>query len=300
MGYIITHTSPDWDAIGYAWLMQRYGGATDMDVRFVNTGAPDADLLASAYSVGDTGREYDPARRRFDHHHLTGAEANATCATLQTAQWLVLSRPDVDLTPIWSIVDLIYAGDTGKPEANQSRAIGIHALLSAVKATRRFDDAGLLRFGYDILDLLADGLTARDIARRTLADHTVYTSADGLVVGLLNAPQGATFAAHEAGARLVVFASDLPGPTYARGIMRGGEGQDVHVGHLISWLCNDYECGLPNITEPVYEEIATWYRHEAGFFAGKGTAKAPCAEPMQCGLIEVAAAIDSAWIREAA
>lgn len=298
MEYVITHTSPDWDAIGYAWLMQRYGGASDMPVRFVNTGAPDAELLASAYSVGDTGRDYDPARRRFDHHHLPGADANATCATLQTAQWLVLSRPDIDFTPIWPIVELIYAGDTGKPEANESRRIGIHALLSATKAMHPTDKQ-LLDFGFDILDRLAAHLNAASTARRTLADHTVYTSADGLVVALLNAPQGATFAAHEAGARLVVFASDLPGPTYARGIMRGGEGQDVHVGHLISWICNDYECGLPNITEPVYEELATWYRHEAGFFAGKGTAKAPCAEPMQCGLIEVAAAIDAAWIREA-
>lgn len=293
MSYIVTHTSPDWDAIGYVWLMQRYGGAKGMPVRFVNTGNPDPALLADAYSVGDTGREFDPKRRRFDHHHLPGAAANETCATHQAYMSCIVDH--VHDTPMWRelhtigpLVRLIYHGDTGKPEANESRTIGIHALLSATKAMRPTDDQ-LLTFGLDILDRLAAHLIAQDEARRSLAVHTVYTSADGLVVALLNAPQGATFAAHEAGARLVVFHNETE---RARGVMRGGEGADVHCGALVDAIVND-----PTTPTDLGSELDLWYRHQAGFFAGRGTAKAPVDDPCGADVREIAKALDSAWRR---
>jgi len=290
MTTIVTHVSPDFDAIGSVWLLKRHGGMADAAVLFVNTGNPDLDVLASADAVVDTGRVFSPATLRFDHHQLAGAAANETCATLQVAQHLVLARPDVDFNPIWPLIDLIYAGDTGKPAANESRKIGMHALLSAKKASRALYDHGLLAYGFELLDALASGLVAQDAARRSLEAHTVYTSDDGLVVALENAPQGATFAAHEAGARLVLFSSVLPGPSYARGIMRGGEGIDVDAGALVA-----------AIDDPALDpELSTWYRHAAGFFAGKGTAKAPCADPMSVSIVDIARAIDAAWKREAA
>lgn len=298
MNYIVTHTSPDFDAIGYVWLMRRYGGAAHMDVRFVNTGAPDADILAGAYSVGDTGREFDPKRRRFDHHQLPGAASKETCATHQAYMSCIVDR--VHDTPVWRelhtigpIVALIYHGDTGDPAADHSRLLGIHALLSAYKATKPTDDQ-ILAFGCDILDKLAAHLIAQAEARRTLKEHMVYQSDDGLIVALLNAPQGATFAAHEAGARLVVFHNETE---RARGIMRGGEGVDVHVGGLVSSLLNDYDCGLDDISADVYGELCKWYRHQAGFFAGRGTAKAPVDDPCACDIRDIAKAIDMAWRR---
>lgn len=291
---LVTHTSPDFDAIGFVWLMYRYDPkAAEFPVFFVNTGNPDRALLDAAYAVGDTGREYDPARRRFDHHHLPGAEANATCATLQCAQWLVLRRPDIDFNPIWPIVELIYAGDTGRPEANQSRQTGIHALLSTHKA-RGASDITLLDYGIELLNDLAESLIAREHARRTLGEHTIYRSADGLVVALKDAPQSATAAAFEKGARLVLFSSAQATPTgttYARGILRGGEGADVHVGELVARIAAAHPY------RPLGRELDQWYKHEAGFFAGRGTAKAPCATPMDVQLLDIARLVDAFWRR---
>lgn len=300
MGTIVTHTSPDWDAIGAVWLLKRYGGMADADVAFVNTGAPDPAVLAGADAVVDTGREYDPARLRFDHHHLPGAEANTTCATLQVFVHLTSGgAPTHPLFFLNQIVALIYSGDTGKRTdgADWSRIEGIHALLSAQKARGR-DDHRLLDFGFDLLDLLAEASQARYEAQRTLAQHTVYRSEDGLLMALLNAPQGATFAAHEAGARLVVFQSDSEA-TYARGVMRAGEWQEPHCGGLVLWVLNDSECGVGPVEHggAVFMELASWYRHEAGFFAGRGTQKAPCSEPMACAIEDIAAALDAAWAR---
>lgn len=297
---IITHVSPDFDAIGAVWLLKRYGGLEAADVFFVNTGNPDKDLLASATAVVDTGRVFDPARLRFDHHQLPGKEANETCAAWQVFMHVFLET--VNDRAAWQRINaldpliwLIYEGDTGKSGANESRQRGIHALLSSKKATRA-DDYALLAYGFDLLDALAASLFAQDEARRTLATHTVYRSEDGLVVALRDAPQGATFAAHEAGARLVLFSSELPGPSYARGVMRGGEGADVHCGELVEHIIN-----APSLSwskPDLRSELLGWYRHESGFFAGKGTAKAPCADPMLVDIVDVAAAIDRAWHRE--
>lgn len=291
---IVTHISPDFDAIGFIWLMYRYDPETrEMPVAFVNTGSPERALLDVAYAVGDTGREYDPARRRFDHHHLPGKAANNTCATLQCAQWLVTHRPDVDFNPIWPIVELIFAGDTGRPEANQSRQTGIHALLSTHKA-RGASDITLLDYGIELLNDLAENLIAREHARRTLGEHTIYRSADGLIVAIKDAPQSATAAAFEKGARLVLFASEQSAPTgktYARGILRGGEGADVHVGELVARIAAVHPY------RALGHELDQWYKHEAGFFAGRGTAKAPCAAPMDVQLLDIARLVDAFWSR---
>ena len=312
IGTIVTHVSPDWDAITSVWLLQRYGGFESAGVVFVNTGSPDPAALAAATAVADTGKVFDPSALRFDHHQLPGKAASETCAALQVWEWLQAPQPEplpanswrngrsvvsVCISPLPDatrhlepLVRLVYDGDTGKPGAKQSRELGIHALLSAQKAARWLGDHGLLAFGFDLLDMLASQLLAQADARASLAEHTVYTSQDGLVVALYNAPPAATFAAQEAGARLVVFAD------YAKnaiGIMRGGEGADVHAGELVaraetfSWS-----------SAALRAELATWFRHEAGFFAGRGTAKAPSATPILVSLVDVACAIDTAWVRK--
>lgn len=295
--YIVTHTSPDWDAIGAVWLLQRFGGMEEADVRFVNTGAPDLTLLEGAAAVVDTGRVLDPERLRFDHHQLPGAEANGTCATFQVFGHLAPNGELVHLAPLNA---LILHGDTGGRNygAEWSRLTGIHALLSVRKA-RRADDLALLTWGCAVLDDLADHLKARYEARETLEQHTVYRSADSLLIALSGAPQGATFAAFELGARLVVFHSETP-ESVAIGVMRGGEQQEPHCKALILGLLNDAECDAPGSIRwdsPEYIEMARWYLHEAGFFAGRGTAKAPDPRPLECSVADIARAIDAAWRR---
>ncbi len=288
---IVTHTAPDFDAIGAVWLLKRYGGMADHEVIYVNTGNPDPAILAAAAAVVDTGREYDPARLRFDHHHLPGRAANETCATLQVFVHLTGGGwPDHPLFFLNQIVALIYAGDTGKRTdgADWSRIEGIHAMLSALKL-RNADDATLMHTGCLWLDLLAEHSQARYAAQRTLATHTAYRSEDGMVVALKDAPPHATSAAMEAGARLVVFANY---GERAIGVMRAGEWQEPHCGQLIEAIIAD-----PTLPADELDELTSWYRHEAGFFAGRGTKKAPREDPIAVDLVDIARAIDGVWQR---
>lgn len=283
MSTIVTHTSPDWDAIGASWLLKRFV-FVDAEIAFVNTGNPDQSVIGPADAVVDTGRVWDVNYYRFDHHQLLGQSANATCATSQVYDFLrAVGKVDEYLAPL---VGLIYAGDTGKSEANLSRSVGIHALLSARKA-RRTSDADLMAWGFDVLDDLAACLKARDDARLSLAQHTVYKSPDGLVWALDGAPQGATFAAFEEGARLVVFHSEQPG-TVSAGCMRGGEQQEPNIGDLVRDIHDNSE---------MRAELDRWFLHPAGFFAGRGTAKAPDSTPLTVSVADIASAIDYYWSR---
>lgn len=296
--YIVGHISLDWDCIAGIWLLKRFTDLSDYEVVFVNTGAPDPAILAQAAAVVDTGREYDTGRRRFDHHHMPGRAASETSATLLV--FYSLTDGGKPLHPLFylnQIAALVTSGDTGRTTdgADWSRIEGIHALLSAQKARKLSDDA-LLSWGFDILDLLAESSQARYAAQKALAAHIVYRSDDGLLVALRDAPQHTTFAAMEAGARLVVFSN------YAEntiGVMRAGEWQEPHCGGLVLGVLNDAECGVGPVIhgDPVFLELASWFRHNAGFCALRGTKKAPREDPVIVDLVDVARALDWQWKR---
>lgn len=283
MTTIVTHTSPDLDAITGVWLLQRYGGLGDAAVAFVNTGSPDPDVLAAAAAVVDTGRCYDPGRLRFDHHHDPALPSAATLV------WEALDsagRPVAHLRPL---VEVVNAHDLGQqsPEAAMSRAQGLHAIYAGGRPEG--DDAGSLAWGYQLLDALDTTERRRAEGRALLDRHTAYRSGDGLLVALRDAPPTATAAAFERGARLVVF-SNYAANTI--GVQRAMEWQQPHVGDLVALA----ETSL-DTPDAVAAELASWYRHPAGFFAGRGTSKAPSSTPIGVDVTAVARALDARYER---
>jgi hypothetical protein len=315
---IVTHVSPDWDALTAAWLLKRYaGGFQDAEVVLVNTGQPDPAILSSADAVVDTGKEFNPSRLRFDHHQWANNETSATQLV-----WEWLCEAEHYLPRLRPLIELVTAGDLGRSSARWSRERGIHAVLSSWKAQKMTDDV-LLERGFALLDEIAGLLGSHDLdtsiqaalipyavdiqahqeaaqrAQETLEQHTVYRSADGLLVALENAPQGASQAAFDAGARLVVFHTDYPDvPIVAVGVQRAGEWTEPHIGRLVEYIL--YSAAQQNGShgpEYVGPELATWYQHPVGFFSGRGTPKAPDARPLEVKLDAIARVIDESWLR---
>lgn len=95
-----------------------------------------------------------------------------------------------------------------------------------------------------------------------------------------------------ANARLLVVWANYP--ENAIGINRA-RGVDTHLGELIDGL---QSIAAQHHYEALCAELSTWYRHAAGFFAGRGTAKAPREDPISIDLDELAQQIDAAWWRE--
>lgn len=304
---IAIHTNPDMDCITGAWLLQRYGNLATAAIAFVNTGNPDRELLANATAVIDTGGEWDPARLRFDHHHLPGAAASETSAAMQVYEHLVAHSSVGSLDHLAPLANLVYAGDTGKPDygADWSRIVGLHAMLSGYKAWLKAQHDGGLVPGFDqavyaygagLLDVLDAALKAKHLARQELAEKVVYRSTDGLLVAIRHGGPGSTQAAADDGARLVVWegqpAEVEGGTTYSIGLSRVGESQEPHCGELV-------QSALDTLAgdDPIYQELATWFRHPAGFIALRGSAKAPVFKPVEVDLVDVARVISAAWQR---
>jgi hypothetical protein len=291
---IVTHTNPDFDAITGVWLLKRFGGLEKEEVAFVNTGNPDQEKLNDAIAVIDTGKQLDSINLRFDHHHLPGQDANNVCAALQVYQSI---KNFADIAHLKPLIDLIFAGDTGRSEANDSRNLGIHALLSGFKASFRecgefASDNAIMEYGFDLLDILALRLKNQMKARAELEEKTVFKSQDGLVWAIRHGSQGSSFAAFEEGARLVIFEGQPVevngGTTYPVGIMRAGEWQEPDTGKLAEEAV---------LIDNDFVEINSWFKHPAGFFTGQGTPKAPVFEPTTIDISALAATISNIWIR---
>lgn len=309
--FILTHVNPDMDAIASVWLLKRFGGFQDAEVKFVNTGNPDPALLAEADAVVDTGKEWQPTTFRFDHHQLPGNQANGVCATSQVYNHIYTK----DLDYLLPLIKLIFAGDTGRREADASRELGLHAIFSGWKAWNkeqnpddRLPDSVIMAYGFGLLDVLEVRLRRQAEARAELSEKTVYKSDDGLLWAIRHGSSGSTFAAYDEGARIVVFEGEPlevdGGLTFSIGIMRAGEWTEPHAGQLvdkvIEMLNYDLVSGvilLPDFEIKAKEELSRWFKHPAGFFSGRGTAKAPVFEPVEVDLEKLAGLIDSAWIR---
>jgi hypothetical protein len=282
---IITHQSPDWDAIGAAWLVQRF---LLPDAQIICASREEIEeCKATDAAIVDCGGEYEPERLCFDHHQLKGEAANQTCATQQVFEWVVRTQPIAYLAPI---IDLIWAGDTGRDTygADTSREVGLHAMLAGRKALGWTDDA-LMEWGCQELDLLSDRLKRQQQAREELTEKCVWQSDDGKIVAIKHGEPRHSQAAFAAGATLVVFRSDIPtadGVTHAIGVQRNQANEFPHVGELLAVSEIDADTKTDG-----------WVRLEAGFFTGRGTPKGPRLDPVPEGLTveAVARAIDAAW-----
>ncbi len=296
MPTITTHINPDFDAITYAWLMQRFApGFENSTIKFISFSNLDLELLKSADSVGDIGGEYDPTRLRFDHHHLPGNQATSTCAAKMAWEWLLKQGQDVaHLAPL---IEEVYQGDLGK-----TPLLGIHAQLMGYKAWHKQNndffpaDEAILTYGYIILDVLNVRLRLQVEAKQELEEKVVYKSEDGLIWAIRHAPTKTSFAAYEQGARIVVFEGEPTevdgGTTYSVGISRAPEWQEPHCGNLIQQLLD------APIEQGIKEELRTWFQHPGGFFSGRGTPKGPVFSLVEIDIVILAHLIDAAWKRE--
>lgn len=292
MQTIITHSSPDIDAIVYSWLMKSYW-LKDATINFMRFNALDEYALAKADSVGDMGCVYDPDNLRFDHHHLPGSLSTSTCAAKMA--WEFLLSKGVDVYYLDPLIEAVYQGDIA-----QSAPVGIHAQMfgwksRAKEAGRDLADQEIYEYGVNLIEPIAFWLKKKDEATAELNQKVIWESDDGLVWAIENGSARTSFAAYDEGARVVVF-QGAPietdqGVSYPVGATRSPEWGAPHLGELVGKIIAKNE-------EPLLcAELETWFRHNDGFFVGRGGAKAPCGEALQVDLVKVAQAISDAWWR---
>lgn len=295
---IVTHESPDADAIGFAYLMAKYApGFEAYRIAFTNFSNPNQELLKRADSVGDIGGVYNPSKWRFDHHHFEGADSTNTCAAKML--WQHLKSHGRDVAHLEPLIEVVHQGDLGRTDP-----VGIHALLwgFAIRSQRnlgqRLSDKEMMAWGFEVMDLAATWLKRQAENQAELKDKVVWKSDDGLICAIKHGSAGTGFAAYAEGARLVVFEGKpvklAEGTTYPIGISRAPEWQSPDVGQIVQRIIESLE-----YPDNIANEMSAWFIHEAGFFAGRGTPKSPDFNPPPTGaLLSIAVAVDTAWDRE--
>jgi hypothetical protein len=71
-------------------------------------------------------------------------------------------------------------------------------------------------------------------------------------------------------------------------------GIEVHVGELVDSI---QVYAVQHNSTILATELASWYRHNSGFFSGRGTAKAPREDTIPVDFTTLAAIVDASWER---
>lgn len=289
---IVTHSSPDLDAICYLWLLKRFVPKfKDTEMKLMAFSQIDQDVLEAADSVGDMGGVYHPATWRFDHHHLPGSQSTNTCATKMLWEFLLFLQIDVDY--LADLIEVVHQGDLARTDP-----IGIHTLLwggglqKNPLTGQRLTDMEMVAIGFELLDRAAAWLKHKAILKVELDKKVIWKSDDGLIWAIKGGSAPLNFAAYDMGARIVVFEGEPfetdKGISYPMGASRAPEWKEPHLGELIIGI---------NSASPVAQELALWFRHNDGFFTGRGSRKAPCYDLPKTDLVSLAIFFDMAWDR---
>lgn len=291
---IVTHTSPDLDAIAYLWLLKRFVPQFESaEIKLMPFSRIDYDILAAAstVSVGDIGGVYHPETWRFDHHHLSGSQNTNTCATKML--WERLVYRGIEVAYLEPLIHVIWQGDLARTDP-----VGIHSILWGAGLQKnpltgqRLTDMEMIAIGFDLLDRAAVWLKHKAEKTLELKDKVVWQSDDNLIWAIKHGTASTSFAAYDEGARIVVFKGEPfetdEGISHPMGASRSPEWKEPHLGELLTGV---------NPLSPVASELALWFRHEGGFFVGRGSKKAPCYDLPKADLIALAIFFDMAWER---
>jgi hypothetical protein len=178
---IVTHSSPDWDAIGSVWLLNTFlPGWESAQTVFVPAGmrhqysiAPDRDIEVIQ---GKETIHVDTGMGPLDHHQTSSMEV---CAASIVWEYVKTRNPALShptdqmkrrMRAVSEIVEYIVALDHFQevfwPDAADVRnEFGLYGLLEGYKSQHPNDDAGYITFGMLLLDAMIHRLEEVQWAR---------------------------------------------------------------------------------------------------------------------------------------
>lgn len=192
---IVTHQSPDIDAIGAVWLLRRFLGSeyADAQLAFVPAGTLVPLDYAAQFGIAERDIVHvDTGMGAFDHHQPERAQQHI-CATSLVYDFLCSQqtdkRQDLALKQVVAyITDVDHFGEARWPDPAHPRYVFmVHELLRGAQLTGFYDDVRLTQFGHELLDaayahlrvltradelIQTNGMTLRVAGLRTLAIAT--------------------------------------------------------------------------------------------------------------------------------
>ncbi|MGI8420101.1 MAG: hypothetical protein ACR2LN_05670 [Candidatus Levyibacteriota bacterium] len=192
MKIIVTHTSPDWDAITSVWLLKKYlAGWQDADVKFVPAGQKYQNREVKIKEAGEDPIErigedeiihVDTGMGPLDHHQTQDTNVCGASRTWDYVQEALKKAKD-RLTPehkeaISRIVKIVVDTDHFKevfwPDAAADRyEFSLLGVLEGLKYVKQGNDIAYLEFGIECLNALVATFENRIWAEREIQEKGI-------------------------------------------------------------------------------------------------------------------------------
>ena len=276
---IVTHHSPDLDAITATWLLkkfaeQKFGQAK---VLFVNPGDHLSDEELANHCVDESQVVYvDTGGGEFDHHQPERGQQYLSAALL-VYQYLQKLHPEIknDLA-LKTIVDYVTEIDHFReifwPEADSLRYnFMIQELIEGINKTHLHNDDSVLHFGFQCLDAAYANLTQVIKARQLITEKgRQFSLSAGPALAIETQNDNVIKEAQKQGFSLVVK-------------------RDPSYGHVRIKVRPDCPINLQKLAKKIadVDQVGSWYFHPSGKMLLNGSGKHRRQHPTGLSLKEI-------------
>lgn len=177
---IVTHHSPDLDAIGSTWMLHRFDSQhyADAQSSFVDPGKTiDPSVAEKLGFQMHQVTHVDTGLGQFDHHQPERGQEHI-CATSLVYQYACRLHPELKTDKALEIIstfvtEVDHFEEIHWPDANSSRyCFMIHELISGFEKTGLHDDDAQLQFGMHCFDAAYASLKETLQAEESLSEGT--------------------------------------------------------------------------------------------------------------------------------
>jgi len=270
MKTIITHLSPDLDAITSCWLIKKYlPGWSKPEIKFVSSGSTFND------QPPDSNPEImhvDTGYGKFDHHHLSEKiSASGIIFNFLKQKKLPNKKDQLALERLIELVTFIdNFGECQLPDpANDFYDLGIHQVVEGFKNIS-FDNLQVVQFGFSLVEAVFVVIKKKIKAEKEIENGFVFNSHWGKSLALETKNDESVHLAQKLGYALVIR-------------------KDPEKGWVRIKLRPDCKTGLEDIFRKVsaIDPKADWFFHASKRMLLNGSGKNPNVTPSRLSLKKI-------------
>ena len=293
MKIIVTHTSPDWDAIGSVWLIKKYlAGWQEAEVRFVAAGervesrkskVESSELKNPIEKIGDDEVIHvDTGMGHLDHHQTSDTKISAMSLTWDYIQQEIKKEGN-KFTPehieaITRVVGIVVEIDHfrevfWKDPAADYHEFSLLGLMDGIKYERPDQDNFYVEFGITCFNAEVIEFENRIWAEKEIEKGRQFITRFGKAIGFETINDTVLKLAQKMGYVVVVRKDPRKGYVRIKTLPdNGSKGADLTL---------------------AYEQLkkidpdATWFLHVSGKMLLNGTPKNPKMKPTKLGLDDI-------------
>lgn len=275
---IVTHKSPDLDAITSVWLFQRFDAQNmaQAKVAFVNPGETISPHMAEQFgALPHEVIHVDTGLGEFDHHQEDRGQQYLSAAKL-VYEHLCHQHPELAADKALSylvghVTDIDQYAQVNWPESKTPRSrFTIEELISGFTLLPNFDDERMVETGKSLLDSAYASLGLFLEAAEELKSAETIALKQGYCVGVLASNDYVIDVAQMQGAGMVVK-------------------KDPELGNIRIKCRPDFPDSLARLRDAILErdKEGTWYYHPSGKMLLNGSTKKPDQKPSPLQLHDI-------------